>query len=100
MEIRRKSKSGGVASNTSDAVPSPSPSPTPTPYKRSEPKSSYASRFSPSFEERMDGVDDGDFDDSVDEWMEHADDPDMVDDELVCKSMYSHIDPKVGNNPV
>ena len=48
----------------------------------------------------MDGVDDGDFDDSVDEWMEHADDPDMVDDELVCKSMYSHIDPKVGNNPV
>merc|ERR1712224_808874 len=86
MEIRRKSNpDGGIG--TGDISPSPSSTPTPTPpptsYTRSRSKGSYASRYSPSFEEQMDGVDDGDFDDSVDDWMEHADDPDMVDDELL-----------------
>ena len=85
MEIRRKSKpDSGVASK---AEPSPSPSPSPTPYK-SRPAGSYAARYSPSFEAHMDGVDDGDFDDSVDDdWMDHVDDQDMVDDELVNASV-------------
>ena len=37
----------------------------------------------------MDGADDGDFDDSVDDWMEHADDADIVDDDLVCTHIFS-----------
>ena len=87
MEIRRKSKPGSGTTSTADAMPSPSP--TTTPYKRNEPTNAYAARYSPSFEERMDGADDGDFDDSVDDWMEHADDADIVDDDLVCTHIFS-----------
>merc|ERR1712037_544973 len=64
MEIRRKSKPDAAA-NASTANPMPSPASTPY-MKRTQPSDAYAA-YSPSFGEHMDGgVDDADFDDSVD----------------------------------
>ena len=87
MEIRRKTKPGSGIAGSANHVPSPSPSPASTPYKR-EPTDAYATSYSPGFEDPMDDVDDGDFDDSVDDWMEHADDPDIDGDGLVRVTLF------------